>query len=151
MTFKQVVHSDRTEETGVIRRQIRSEGPNEHPQECPVDAPASRGNGSVGASSKAQAAYVHGVSAKIVARWVERYKGEGRAGMVDRSSRPHRLRSPVSEATIARIVALRRQRRTGKHIAMEVGVSPARQGPAAMEPHVQLAPPAWQSTFETTY
>ncbi|ESX09450.1 hypothetical protein X766_33470 [Mesorhizobium sp. LSJC255A00] len=28
------------------------------------------------------------VSAKIVARWVERYKAEGRAGMVDRFSRP---------------------------------------------------------------
>src|SRR5690606_35100653 len=50
VTFKQVVHSDRTEGTGVIIRQIRSEGPNEHPQECPVDAPASRGNGAVGAS-----------------------------------------------------------------------------------------------------
>ncbi len=75
--------------------------------------------------SKAQAARVYGVSAKIVARWVERYRKEGRAGMVDRSSRPHRLRSPVPHATIARIVALRRQRWTGKHIAMEAGVSPA--------------------------
>ncbi|TGQ94003.1 IS481 family transposase, partial [Mesorhizobium sp. M4B.F.Ca.ET.203.01.1.1] len=41
-----------------------------------------------GAFSKAHAARVYGVSAKIVARWVERYKSEGRAGMIDRSSRP---------------------------------------------------------------
>jgi transposase-like protein len=41
-----------------------------------------------GGFSKAHAARVHGVSAKIVARWVERYKAEGRAGMIDRSSRP---------------------------------------------------------------
>lgn len=78
-----------------------------------------------GRLSKAEAAGAFGVSAKIVARWVERYKAEGRAGMVDRSSRPHRLRSPVPEATVARIIALRRRRWTGSHIAMETGVSPA--------------------------
>lgn len=75
--------------------------------------------------SKAQAARVYGVSAKIAARWVERYRTQGRAGMADRSSRPHRLRSPVPEAIIARIVGLRRRRWTGKHIAMEAGVPPA--------------------------
>ncbi|ESY85098.1 hypothetical protein X739_17895 [Mesorhizobium sp. LNHC220B00] len=32
-----------------------------------------------GAFSQAHAARVYGVSAKIVARWVERYKAEGRA------------------------------------------------------------------------
>lgn len=78
-----------------------------------------------GRLSKAQAARDFGVSAKIVARWVERYKAEGRAGMADRSSRPHRLRSPIPEETVARIIALRRQRWTGSHIAMETGVSPA--------------------------
>ena len=78
-----------------------------------------------GRLSKAQAARVFGVSAKIVARWVERYKTEGQAGMVDRSSRPHRLRSPIPEETADRIIALRRRRWTGSHIAMETGVSPA--------------------------
>lgn len=38
--------------------------------------------------SKARAARTYGVSPKIVARWVERFKAEGRAGMADRSSRP---------------------------------------------------------------
>lgn len=78
-----------------------------------------------GGLSKAQAARAFGVSAKIVARWVERYKTEGQAGMVDRSSRPHRLRSPIPEETADRIIALRRRRWTGSHIAMETGVSPA--------------------------
>ena len=45
--------------------------------------------------------------------------------MTDRSSRPHRLHCPVPQTTIDRVIALRRLRWTGKHIAMEVGVSPA--------------------------
>ena len=78
-----------------------------------------------GRLSKALAARVYGVSAKIVARWVERYKLEGRAGMVDRSSRPGRMPNTTDPSIVARIVALRRQRWTGRHIAQEVGVSPA--------------------------
>ena len=62
---------------------------------------------------------------KIVARWVERYRAEGSAGMVDRSSRPHVMPGMTRQAVAERIVALRRQRLTGKHIAMAVGVSPA--------------------------
>jgi transposase InsO family protein len=75
--------------------------------------------------SKAQAARVYGVSAKIVARWVERYVAEGPAGMADRSSRPGRMPGATAATTVERIVALRRQRWTGQHIAREVGVSPA--------------------------
>jgi len=78
-----------------------------------------------GRLSKAQAARTYGVSAKIVARWVERFKAEGRAGMTDRSSRPRRMPGMTEQAVADRIVALRRQRWTGRHIALEVGVSPA--------------------------
>ena len=78
-----------------------------------------------GRLSKAAASRAYGVSAKIVARWVERYRREGRAGMTDRSSRPGRLRGATPRAVIERIVALRRKRLTGKHIAVETGVSPA--------------------------
>jgi transposase InsO family protein len=78
-----------------------------------------------GGFSKAHAARTYGVSAKIVARWVERYKADGRAGMADRSSRPNVMPGMTEQAVAERIVALRRQRLTGKHIAMEVGVSPA--------------------------
>jgi transposase InsO family protein len=78
-----------------------------------------------GGSSKADAARMYGVSAKIVARWVERYEAEGSAGMVDRSSRPTVIPGMTDQAVADRIAALRRRRLTGKHIAMEVGVSPA--------------------------
>ena len=66
-----------------------------------------------------------GVTAKTVGKWVARFEAEGPAGLVDRSSRPHRLYRPTPEATAERIEALRRQRWTGKQIAQETGVSPA--------------------------
>lgn len=78
-----------------------------------------------GRLSQAQAARTYGVSAKVVARWVERYKAEGGAGMADRSSRPGRSPRATEAAVAERIVALRRQRLTGRHIAHEAGVSPA--------------------------
>ncbi len=78
-----------------------------------------------GGLTKAQAARVYGVCAKIVARWVERYKAEGRAGMEDRSSRPACSPRATELPVVEQIIALRRRRWTGKHIAQEVGVSPA--------------------------
>jgi transposase InsO family protein len=75
--------------------------------------------------SQAQAALKFAVTAKVVKRWVERYKTEGRAGMVDRSSRPRRSPNATERAVADRIVALRRQRLTGKHIASLAAVSPA--------------------------
>lgn len=66
-----------------------------------------------------------GLSQKTVGKWVERFKAEGPQGLLDRSSRPHRLRQPTPAAIIDRIAALRRQRWTGDQIAKEVGVSPA--------------------------
>jgi len=56
-----------------------------------------------------------GVTTKTVGKWVARFAAEGAAGLVDRSSRPHRLYRPTPEATAERIEALRRQRWTGKH------------------------------------
>ena len=78
-----------------------------------------------GRLSKAHAARTYGVSAKIVARWVARFRAEGRDGMVDRSSRPKVMPGMTEQAVADRIVALRRQRWTGKRIAKEAGVSPA--------------------------
>lgn len=49
----------------------------------------------------------------------------GLAGLQDRSSRPRRLYRPTPPQVFARIEALRRERRSRKHIAKEVGVSPA--------------------------
>jgi transposase InsO family protein len=47
------------------------------------------------------------------------------AGLQDRSSRPHRLRQPTPQTVVEEIERLRRQRRTGKQIAAETGVSSA--------------------------
>ena len=78
-----------------------------------------------GRLSKAHAARTYGVTAKVVARWVERLRAEGSAGMADRSSRP-KTSPRRTEATVADAIAsLRRQRLTGKHIAMTTGVSEA--------------------------
>jgi transposase len=65
------------------------------------------------------------VSVKTVRKWVARFRAEGAAGLRDRSSRPHRLRRPTPPAAAERIVALRRERWTGKRIAAELGVSAA--------------------------
>jgi transposase InsO family protein len=66
-----------------------------------------------------------GVCPRTARKWLARFKAEGAAGMADRSSRPKKLRALTPEDTGARIIAFRRQRWTGKHIAREVGVSPA--------------------------
>jgi transposase InsO family protein len=66
-----------------------------------------------------------GVCVKTVNKWVARFQDEGPAGLVDRSSRPHRLYRPTPAVSAERIAELRRQRWTGKQIASAVGVSPA--------------------------
>jgi len=71
------------------------------------------------------AARAAGVCPRTARKWLMRYKAEGVDGLQDRSSRPHRLRQPTPMETVETIIALRRQRRSGKHIAREAGVSPA--------------------------
>jgi transposase len=50
------------------------------------------------------------VSQKTAAKWVRRYRETGMAGLVDRSSRPRRLRVPTSAELVSRVEALRRER-----------------------------------------
>src|SRR6516165_4439710 len=71
------------------------------------------------------AARAAGVCPRTARKWYARFKAEGLEGLKDRSSRPRRLREPTSAAIKTKVEALRRQRFTGKHIAAEVGVSPA--------------------------
>jgi transposase InsO family protein len=66
-----------------------------------------------------------GVCPRTVRKWVERYTGEGLAGLHDRSSRPQHLYRPTPQPVLDRIEALRRQRLTGQAIAAETGVSAA--------------------------
>ena len=78
-----------------------------------------------GGQTPEAAARAAGVCPRTARKWHARFKAEGLEGLKDRSSRPHRLREPTSAAITAKVEALRRQRFTGKHIAAEVGVSPA--------------------------
>jgi transposase InsO family protein len=75
--------------------------------------------------SRRAVATAFGIDVKTVAKWVARFLGEGADGLRDRSSRPHRLYRPTPTALVERVEVLRRQRWTGKQIAIEVGVSPA--------------------------
>src|SRR5215469_16615907 len=71
------------------------------------------------------AARAAGVCPRTARKWLKRFEAEGAEGLLDRSSRPHKLRRPTPPAVQAEIVALRRQRLCGRHIAKRVGVSPA--------------------------
>ena len=71
------------------------------------------------------AARAAGVCPRTVRKWLVRFMTEGPDGLKDRSSRPHRLHRPTPAGVVAQIEALRRQRWTGKQIAVEAGVSPA--------------------------
>ena len=75
--------------------------------------------------SNAAAARQFNTTPKTVAKWVERFRAEGLHGLLDRSSRPLSSPSQTPFATCAAVENLRRQRRTGKQIAAELGISPA--------------------------
>jgi transposase InsO family protein len=79
----------------------------------------------LGGRTPEAAARAAGVCPRTARKWLARFKTEGAAGLIDRSSRPHRLHRPTSPERVAEIVALRRQRLCGKHIAKQAGVSPA--------------------------
>jgi transposase len=71
------------------------------------------------------AADAAGVCPQTARKWIARFKADGRAGLMDRSSRPKRLYRPTPAAIVEQVEALRRQRFTGKQIATELAVSPA--------------------------
>jgi len=54
-------------------------------------------------------------------KWVARYRAEGRAGLLDRSSAPLRVHNRTEESAIEAIAALRRLRLTGPEIAEVLG------------------------------
>ena len=64
------------------------------------------------------------VSTNTARKWAHRYRSEGRAGMVDRSSRPHSSPNKIPEQLMRRIVRLRWRRRLGPvQIAGELGLA----------------------------
>ena len=67
--------------------------------------------------SLTQAAEAAGVSERTARKWVARHRREGSAGLLDRSSAPHRVANRTDARTVEAIAALRRLRFTGPEIA----------------------------------
>lgn len=64
-----------------------------------------------------EAAMAAGVSVRTAGKWVRRYRAEGEAGLLDRSSAPKRLANATPAERVQAIAALRRVRLTGPEIA----------------------------------
>jgi transposase InsO family protein len=71
----------------------------------------------VGGWTVQKAAEAQGLSARSAYRWLGRYREAGKGGLVDRSSRPHRIARRLSEAIQQQILVLRRARLSGAEIA----------------------------------
>jgi transposase InsO family protein len=65
--------------------------------------------------SRRQAAEELGVSRQTASKWLLRYLAEGETGLLDRSSRPHRLPHRVPVKLVRRIVRTRQRERIGAH------------------------------------
>ena len=64
-----------------------------------------------------------GVSLRTVRKWKSRYRQGGVEALVDRSSRPLRCRSKLTEEDYGEIFSLRQKRLTGDAIAARLGRS----------------------------
>jgi transposase InsO family protein len=73
--------------------------------------------------SLAAAAEAVGVSERTAGKWVARWRAEGEAGLVDRSSAPSRVPGRTDERRVEAIAALRRLRMTGAEIAECLGMA----------------------------
>jgi transposase InsO family protein len=67
--------------------------------------------------SRTEAAMAAGVSERTCSKWVRRYRAEGRAGLLDRSSAPKSIPHRTPEELVEVIVLLRKLRMTGAEIA----------------------------------
>ena len=65
------------------------------------------------------------LSRQSAAKWVQRFRCQGRAGLRDRSSRPVRSPGRTSAQLVAQVERLRRERWTGIRIAQATGLSRA--------------------------
>jgi transposase InsO family protein len=76
----------------------------------------------------AATAAAFGVSVRTVHKWRARYRGEGLAGLADRSAAPQQIPHRTAARREARIVALRAERLTGLGIAHRLGMARATVG-----------------------
>lgn len=76
-------------------------------------------------SPVAHVAKAMGISRQCAHRWVARFDAEGDAGLVDRSSRPHRSPTRTSVEVETAVVAARLEHRRGQDwLGAELGVAP---------------------------
>jgi len=128
VSFQEVVHSALTGNSEVAKHQRFAENRMDTHKNAPLTP---KGREAMvrsvieGGLSPAAAARQFNVTPKTVAKWVARFRAEGVDGLRDRSSRPHSLPGQTPAAACAVVEALRRQRYTGRQIAVEVGISPA--------------------------
>lgn len=73
--------------------------------------------------SLTQAAEAAGVSERTCCKWVGRYRTEGQAGLLDRSSAPGSIPHRTAQERVELIVALRRLGMTGAEIALCLGMA----------------------------
>jgi len=69
------------------------------------------------------AAEAAGISERSARKWVGRWRSEGEAGLLDRSSAPRRIPHRTPPATVEAITALRRLRMTAAEIAEALGLA----------------------------
>jgi len=67
--------------------------------------------------SVTEAALAAGVSGRTCSKWIARYRAEGEAGLLDRSSAPKRIPHRTPDELVAVIAALRRLRMTAAEIS----------------------------------
>ncbi len=77
-------------------------------------------------TTQAEVARQMGLSRGTVAKWWHRYQAEGAAGLVDRSSRPHRSPRRTAGKVEERICRLRRSTKRGPaYLSVRTGVPPS--------------------------
>src|SRR5919199_3922971 len=73
--------------------------------------------------SRAEAAMAAGVSERTCSKWIARYRAEGAAGLLDRSSAPRSIPHRTPDELVEVIVALRKLRMTGAEIAVCLAIA----------------------------
>jgi transposase InsO family protein len=73
--------------------------------------------------SVVEAAAAAGISDRTARRWMKRWREEGEAGLLDRSSAPHRIPHKTPPGRVEAIVRLRRLRMTAAQIAVALSMA----------------------------
>jgi transposase InsO family protein len=70
-----------------------------------------------------EAAQAAGVSVRTAYKWLRRFREEGEAGLMDRSSRPQHCPHATPDALVEQVIEQRRARHTYRQIAIQLGLA----------------------------